>query len=44
VVPVDVQSSWLLFSSLWIIVWTERTRASIRRKLPVAAWPKQLYL
>jgi len=44
VVPVDVRSSWLLFSSLWIIVWTERTRASIRRKLPVAAWPKQLYL
>jgi hypothetical protein len=36
--------SWLLFACLWPLAWTEWTRASIRRKLPVAAWPKQLYL
>jgi hypothetical protein len=35
---------WLLASCLWIPVWTEWTRVSIRRKLPVAEWPKQLYL
>jgi hypothetical protein len=36
--------SWLLISCLWPIFWIERTRASIRRKLQVADWPKQLYL
>jgi len=36
--------SWLLFSCLWPLVWVEWTRISIRRKLPVAKWPKQLYL
>jgi hypothetical protein len=36
--------SWLLASCLWIPVWTEWTRFSIRRKLPVGKWPKQLYL
>jgi hypothetical protein len=36
--------SWLLFSCLWPLAWNEWTRSSIRRKLPVAAWPKQLYL
>jgi hypothetical protein len=39
--------SWLLSSCLWLmvwIVWIEWTRVSIRRKLPVADWPKQLYL
>ena len=36
--------SWLLISCLWPLAWTEWTRASIRRKLPVAAWPRQLYL
>jgi len=35
---------WLLASCLWIPVWTEWTRYSIRRKLPVNEWPKQLYL
>ena len=35
---------WLIASCLWIPVWTEATRMSIRRKLPVAQWPKQLYL
>jgi hypothetical protein len=36
--------SWLLASCLWIPVWTEWTRFSIRRKLPVNEWPRQLYL
>jgi hypothetical protein len=36
--------SWLIFSCLWPMVWIERTRVSIRRKLPVEKWPKQLYL
>jgi hypothetical protein len=36
--------SWLFISCLWIPVWTEWTRFSIRRKLPVAEWPRQLYL
>ena len=36
--------SWLLASCVWIPFWTEWTRFSIRRKLPVAQWPRQLYL
>jgi hypothetical protein len=36
--------SWLLIACLWPLALTEWTRASIRRKLPVAKWPKQLYL
>ena len=35
---------WLLASCVWIPVWTEWTRFSIRRKMPVGEWPKQLYL
>jgi hypothetical protein len=36
--------SWLLISCSWPVFWVEWTRASIRRKLPVANWPRQLYL
>jgi hypothetical protein len=36
--------SWLLISFLWPLAWIEWTRASIRRKLPLAQWPKHLYL
>ncbi len=36
--------SWLLISCLGPLAWTEWTRASIRRKLPITAWPKHLYL
>jgi hypothetical protein len=36
--------SWLVVSCLWPIIWIEWTRISIRRKLPVAEWPKNLYL
>jgi hypothetical protein len=42
--PEAYKWSWLLISCLWPIAWNEWTRASIRRKLPVAAWPKHLYL
>jgi hypothetical protein len=42
--PDALKWSWLLISCLWPVVWIERTRVSIRRKLPVAKWPKQLYL
>lgn len=41
----DIQKfSWLLIASLWPVAWVEWTRISIRRKLPVARWPKHLYL
>jgi hypothetical protein len=36
--------SWLIIACLWPIVLVEWRRISIRRKLPVAEWPKQLYL
>ncbi len=36
--------SWLSIACLWPVVWVEWTRASIRRKLRVAEWPRQLYL
>ena len=36
--------SWLLISCLGPLAMTEITRASIRRKLPIKAWPKHLYL
>jgi hypothetical protein len=35
--------SWLLISCVWPLFWIEWTRASIRRKLPVKAWPRHLY-
>lgn len=38
------QWSWLFISCLWPLVWIEWTRVSIRRKIPLAQWPKQLYL
>lgn len=37
-------TSVMLFACLWPIYWIESTRESIRRKLPVQQWPKQLYL
>ena len=42
--PDTLKWSWLLISSLWPVAWIEWTRIAIRRKLPVALWPKQLYL
>ena len=42
--PDVLKWSWLLFSCLWPMVLIEATRISIRRKLPIAEWPKQLYL
>ncbi|MGC1295386.1 MAG: hypothetical protein WA869_10120 [Alloacidobacterium sp.] len=42
--PDALKMSWLLIACLWSIAWVEWRRVSIRRKLPVARWPKQLYL
>ncbi len=42
--PHALKWSWLLTSCLWPIAWIEWTRVSIRRKLRVEEWPKQLYL
>jgi hypothetical protein len=42
--PSALKMWWLLMSCLWPVVWIEWARISIRRKLPVAEWPKQLYL
>ena len=42
--PETFQWSWFLISCLWPLAWTEWVRASIRRKLPVASWPRHLYL
>jgi hypothetical protein len=39
-----LKMSWLLISCLFPLFWVEWTRVSIRRKLPVAKWPRQLYL
>jgi hypothetical protein len=41
---VALKWSWLLFAALWPMAWTDWTRVSIRCKLPIAEWPKQLYL
>jgi hypothetical protein len=42
--PHALQWSWLLACCIWPVAWIEWTRVSIRRKLPVAQWPKTLYL
>lgn len=42
--PESLKWFWLLASCLWIPARAEWTRFSIRRKMPVAKWPKQLYL
>jgi hypothetical protein len=41
---VGFQWSWLFISCLSWMAWMEWTRISIRRKIPIAQWPKQLYL
>jgi hypothetical protein len=42
--PGAMRMYWLLVLCWWQLAWLEWTRASLRRKLPVAKWPKQLYL
>lgn len=42
--PELLKVPWLAASCLWPFVWIEWTRVSIRRKLRVEDWPKQLYL
>jgi hypothetical protein len=36
--------SWLLATCAWPLAWVEWKFFSLRRKLPVTEWPKQLYL
>ena len=36
--------SWLMFSCVWPVIWVEWQRVALRRKLPVAQWPKGLYV
>jgi hypothetical protein len=36
--------SWMFISCLWPVISIELTKNSIRRKTPLAQWPKQLYL
>jgi hypothetical protein len=42
--PSLMQASWMFTITAWPLFWTEWTRVSMRRKLPVARWPKHLYL
>lgn len=42
--PAAMKSMWLLSSCVWPLLWIEWKRVAIRRKLPVARWPRQLYL
>lgn len=42
--PDMLKLSWLFNAGLWPLAWIELTRMSIRRKLPVKEWPKQLHL
>jgi hypothetical protein len=42
--PNAMKWSWMLVGCMWPSLWSEWTRASIRRKLPVKAWPRHLYL
>lgn len=42
--PEALKWSWLLFAGFWPMARAEWQRASIRRKLPVSAWPRHLYL
>ncbi len=38
------EMSWLLPCCFWPLIWNEYMRISIRRKLPMAEWPRQMYL
>jgi hypothetical protein len=42
--PHTLQWSWLMFACLWPLVLIEQRRGAIRRKLPIAQWPRHLYL
>jgi hypothetical protein len=39
-----LKGSWLMLPVAWPLLWTEWRLYSLRRKLPVGEWPKQLYL
>jgi hypothetical protein len=37
-------NSWLMLTCAWPIVWREWKVSTVRRKLPVSEWPRQLFL
>jgi len=41
--PLGWSGSWLFFGCLWTVGRIEWTRFSIRRKLPIGQWPRQLH-
>jgi hypothetical protein len=42
--PAFLEWSWLVAACMWPLAWNEWMQISLRRKLPVAEWPKQSYL
>ena len=45
ILALTMKGSWLmLISCAWPILWVEWRLSTVRRKLPVSQWPKQLYL
>ncbi len=42
--PDPLKYIWLLAPCAWTPLWIEWQRATVRRKLPMAQWPRQLYL
>lgn len=42
--PLNWHESWICFGCWWFMIWAEWQRFSIRRKLPVGQWPRQLHL
>ena len=42
--PLSWSGSWICFGCWWFVIWIEWQRFSIRRKLPVGQWPRQLHL
>jgi len=41
--PEPLKWLWLMSVCVWPVLWIEWSRISIRRKLPMGQWPKQLY-
>jgi hypothetical protein len=45
ILALTMKNSWLmLITTAWPLMWVECRLFLLRRKLPVAQWPKQLYL
>jgi hypothetical protein len=45
ILALTMKGSWLMLITIaWPLFWVEWKLSSLRRKLPVSRWPKQLYL